>query len=144
MKATGIIRRVDDLGRVVIPKEIRRTLHIHESDPLELFVIDDGICYKKYVPYEQVDYNIICRALRGYDYAVYDSHSLVRAAPRMNIVNADVPDHWRDKKEVFYDDGKTVIPIVVEDYTIGFVVVLGSGEQLNYVRGVIAAAISAM
>ncbi|MDE6924212.1 MAG: AbrB/MazE/SpoVT family DNA-binding domain-containing protein, partial [Acetatifactor sp.] len=37
MKATGIVRRIDDLGRIVIPKEIRRTLHIRESDPLEIY-----------------------------------------------------------------------------------------------------------
>lgn len=48
MKATGIIRRVDDLGRVVIPKEIRRTLSIHEGDPLEIFRHEDYICFKKY------------------------------------------------------------------------------------------------
>jgi len=48
MKNTGIIRRIDDLGRVVVPKEIRRTLGIREGDPLEVFIIDDMICYKKY------------------------------------------------------------------------------------------------
>ena len=48
MKATGIVRRIDDLGRVVIPKEVRRALHIKEGDPLELYTIDDGICLKKY------------------------------------------------------------------------------------------------
>ena len=42
MKATGIVRRIDDLGRVVIPKEIRRTLRIRESDPLEIFTEKDG------------------------------------------------------------------------------------------------------
>ena len=42
MKATGIVRRVDDLGRVVIPKEIRRQLKIEESDPLEIFLSGDG------------------------------------------------------------------------------------------------------
>ena len=42
MKATGIVRRVDDLGRVVIPKEIRRQLKIRESDPLEIFLSEDG------------------------------------------------------------------------------------------------------
>lgn len=42
MKATGIVRRIDDLGRVVIPKEMRRTLRIKEGDPLEIFVSDDG------------------------------------------------------------------------------------------------------
>ncbi|OEF95759.1 stage V sporulation protein T [Desulfuribacillus alkaliarsenatis] len=51
MKATGIVRRIDDLGRVVIPKEIRRTLRIREGDPLEIFVDrDGGVILKKYSP----------------------------------------------------------------------------------------------
>ena len=51
MKATGIVRRIDDLGRVVIPKEIRRTLRIREGDPLEIFTDRDGeVIFKKYSP----------------------------------------------------------------------------------------------
>lgn len=51
MKATGIVRRIDDLGRVVIPKEIRRTLRIRENDPLEIFTDREGeIIFKKYSP----------------------------------------------------------------------------------------------
>lgn len=50
MKAIGIIRRIDDLGRIVIPKEIRRTLSIHEGDPLEIFLYEDCVCFKKYTP----------------------------------------------------------------------------------------------
>ena len=51
MKATGIVRRIDELGRVVIPKEIRRTLRIRESDPLEIFTDREGeIILKKYSP----------------------------------------------------------------------------------------------
>lgn len=48
MKATGIIRRIDDLGRVVIPKEIRRTMRICEGDALEIYVTDKGIMLQKY------------------------------------------------------------------------------------------------
>ena len=48
MKATGIVRRVDDLGRVVIPKEIRRTCHIKEGDPLEIFLENGAVVFKKY------------------------------------------------------------------------------------------------
>lgn len=48
MKATGIVRRVDDLGRVVIPKEIRRNMNIREGDPLEIFIEDGGVVFKKY------------------------------------------------------------------------------------------------
>ncbi|MDD4572565.1 MAG: stage V sporulation protein T [Clostridia bacterium] len=51
MKATGIVRRIDDLGRVVIPKEIRRTMRIREGDPLEIFVDREGeVILKKYSP----------------------------------------------------------------------------------------------
>lgn len=51
MKATGIVRRIDDLGRVVIPKEIRRTLRIKEGDPLEIYTdAEGGVIFKKYSP----------------------------------------------------------------------------------------------
>jgi len=50
MKSTGIVRKVDDLGRVVIPIELRRTLGISEKDPLEIYVDTDKIILKKYLP----------------------------------------------------------------------------------------------
>ncbi len=51
MKATGIVRRIDDLGRIVIPKEIRRTLKIHEGSPLEIFTDSEGhVIFRKYSP----------------------------------------------------------------------------------------------
>ena len=51
MKATGIVRRIDDLGRIVIPKEIRRTMRIREGDPLEIYTDKDGgVIFKKYSP----------------------------------------------------------------------------------------------
>lgn len=55
MKATGIVRRIDDLGRVVVPKEIRRTLRIREGDPLEIFTDREGeIILKKYSPIGEI------------------------------------------------------------------------------------------
>lgn len=144
MRATGIIRRVDDLGRIVIPKEIRRTLRINENDALELFVMDNGICYKKYVPYGQLNYSLICNALVGCGrpFAVYDDLSLIRAVG-MSGGDGSVPRHWRNAKEVFHDNENTIIPIVVEDAIFGFVV-LDSDVLLDYARGVIDAAIAAM
>ncbi len=50
MNATGIIRRMDDLGRVVIPKEIRRFLDLKEGDPLEIYIHEQGVLYRKYNP----------------------------------------------------------------------------------------------
>lgn len=54
MKVTGIVRRIDDLGRVIIPKEIRRSLRIREGDPLEIYVEDGAIIYKKYHPISSI------------------------------------------------------------------------------------------
>lgn len=55
MKATGIVRRIDDLGRVVIPKEIRRTMRIREGDPLEIFTDHEGeVIFKKYSPISEL------------------------------------------------------------------------------------------
>lgn len=50
MRATGIVRRIDDLGRVVIPKEIRKTMRIREGEPLEIFTENNMICITKYEP----------------------------------------------------------------------------------------------
>lgn len=74
MKATGIIRRIDDLGRVIIPKEIRRNLKIREGDPLEIFIDSKSgaVCFK---PYERQASRILERTLdeigdiEGVDYA---------------------------------------------------------------------------
>lgn len=71
MKATGIIRRIDDLGRVVIPKEIRRTLHIREGDPLKIYISEDGkyICFKKDMVTEEPN-------IKNILYALYNSAAI--------------------------------------------------------------------
>jgi len=60
MRATGIVRRIDDLGRVVIPKEIRRSLNIEEGDPLEIYIDDKtkSVMFKKYLENENALENI--------------------------------------------------------------------------------------
>ena len=55
MKATGIVRRIDELGRVVIPKEIRRTLRIKEGDPLEIYTDREDLLFRKYSPIATLD-----------------------------------------------------------------------------------------
>ena len=54
MKATGIVRRIDDLGRVVIPKDIRRTMRIHDGDPMEIYLENDTILFRKYSPLSSI------------------------------------------------------------------------------------------
>lgn len=53
MKATGIVRRIDDLGRIVIPKEMRRTLGVQEGDPMEIYIAGGGILFRRYYPNDQ-------------------------------------------------------------------------------------------
>ena len=55
MKATGVVRRIDDLGRIVIPKEIRRNLRIRDGESLEIFVDGDNIVLKKYSIMKNID-----------------------------------------------------------------------------------------
>ena len=86
MKATGIVRRIDDLGRVVIPKEIRRTLRIREGDPLEIFTEKDGgVIFKKYSPMGELTEfaGRICEAVAkntGVTAAVCDRDAVIAAA----------------------------------------------------------------
>lgn len=83
MKATGIVRRIDDLGRVVIPKEIRRTLRIKEGDPLEIFTNHDGeVIFKKYSIMNEISQNAtqvaeIIFKLSGCPIVIFDTDHVV-------------------------------------------------------------------
>lgn len=83
MKATGIVRRIDDLGRVVIPKEIRRTMRIHEGDPLEIFTSKDGeVIFKKYSAVGDLanfasEYADALSKISGYSAAITDKDVII-------------------------------------------------------------------
>lgn len=86
MKATGIVRRIDDLGRVVIPKEIRRTLRIREGDPLEIYTDTDGeVIFKKYSPIGELSsfaaqYAEVLAKVSGFPILISDRDHIVAAA----------------------------------------------------------------
>ena len=78
MRATGIVRRVDDLGRIVIPKEVRNKLGIKEGDPLEIFVDKDGcLIYKKYLPTLEADIQTLCNKLCSHIQS-YNKEEMIR------------------------------------------------------------------
>lgn len=83
MKATGIVRRIDDLGRVVIPKEIRRTMRIREGDPLEIYTDSDGeVIFKKYSPIGELShfssqYAEVLSKTSGYPVLIADRDRIV-------------------------------------------------------------------
>lgn len=83
MKATGIVRRMDDLGRVVIPKEIRKTIGVTPGDPLEIFVTREGeIIFKKYCPIKEHEWEtakkIISHFIEG-EFVLLDRYGSVQA-----------------------------------------------------------------
>lgn len=86
MKATGIVRRIDDLGRVVIPKEIRRTLRIREGDPLEIYTDTDGeVIFKKYSPIGELSgfstqYAEVLTRISGWPTLICDRDHIVAVA----------------------------------------------------------------
>ena len=90
MKATGIVRRIDDLGRVVIPKEIRRTLRIREGDPLEIFTASDGeVIFKKYSPMGEISefsgqYSEVLSRTSGMGVLITDRDHVISAQFRSN------------------------------------------------------------
>lgn len=86
MKATGIVRRIDDLGRVVIPKEIRRTMRIREGDPLEIYTNSDGeVIFKKYSAISEMSENAVYVAdimykIAGCPVVIFDKDHVVASS----------------------------------------------------------------
>lgn len=109
MKATGIVRRIDDLGRVVIPKEVRRNFGIREGDPLEIYTDRDGaIIFKKYAPNNTNDvvlYLVNSARALGFEIGVYDDLGAWRGGSRFGSVN----------ERIYLDDEKEELIPVADD-----------------------------
>ena len=158
MKATGIVRRIDDLGRVVIPKEIRRTMRIREGDPLEIYTSKEGeVIFKKYSLMGGVDEFAaqICETLNkttGLSVAVTDRDSVIAAAgsARRELIGKRISSRLEQimedrgiyrasasERSVFVTDSldrlcaTVAAPIISEGDALGLVLFVGSeGENL--------------
>ena len=121
MKATGIVRRVDDLGRIVIPKEIRRTLKIREGDPLEIYTEKDGgVIFRKYSPMGDLqDFAAqLCDAIgtnTGRIAAVSDRDSIIAlaGAPKRELLDKpnsrELEKLMEQRKNYRYASGETLL-----------------------------------
>lgn len=89
MKATGIVRRIDDLGRVVIPKEIRRTMNIREGDPLEIFLEDGRLVFQKYSPNYRDDLMAAFQNAADY-YDIYEDNQVLAGQLKRIAKEVDV------------------------------------------------------
>jgi len=148
MKATGIVRRIDDLGRVVIPKEIRRTLRIREGDPLEIYTEKDGeVIFKKYSPMgEMQDFaGQICESIgrnTGHIAAVCDRDSViaVHGAPKKELMDkrcsTELENLMEQRRAYRYLAGEKKIPVSdgAEKYHVGVAVpILTEGDLMGCV-----------
>ncbi|MBR1592207.1 MAG: AbrB/MazE/SpoVT family DNA-binding domain-containing protein [Ruminococcus sp.] len=154
MKATGIVRRIDDLGRVVIPKEIRRTMRIREGDPLEIYTNSEGeVIFKKYSAISEMSENAsyvadIMHKIAGCGVAIFDKDHVVAAAgvPKKEIserrASAELEELMDSRGQYFMKNGSRkffpaegveyfaicAIPILANGDVSGAVVFLG-GER---------------
>lgn len=118
MKATGIVRRIDDLGRVVIPKEIRRTMRIREGDPLEIYTDREGeVIFKKYSPIGELvdfaaDYAETLYKTCGVPVAVCDRDAVIACAgvPKKDFLdkkNSTDVERIIEQRTLYVTDDKT-------------------------------------
>ena len=145
MKATGIVRRIDDLGRVVIPKEIRRTLHIRDGDPLEIFTRADGeVIFKKYSPMGELTLfsSQLCESLyksTGISAAICDRDVVTAAA---GGAKKELPEkHISRAMEKIMDDrrsyraarGEELYPVITEgsDYRVAAAAPIIAGGDIS-------------
>ncbi len=168
MKATGIVRRIDDLGRVVIPKEIRRTMRIREGDPLEIYTDRDGeVIFKKYSPIGELgdfamQYAETLSKTSGHPICITDKDNViaVSGAPKKELhekrISTDLEKVMNDKLSFMSKSGDTkrfsvaegvekyfagvVVPIISEGDSIGTVVVMTdeTNAQLGEVENKLA------
>ena len=107
MKATGIVRRIDDLGRVVIPREIRRTLRIKEGDPLEIFTTREGeVIFKKYTYCNEEDWDKakeIVKVLTNVPFALYDNYGEIK-----EMTKKDMPIYCDSADNAIFANGDIV------------------------------------
>lgn len=155
MKATGIVRRIDDLGRVVIPKEIRRTLRIRVGDPLEIFTDrEGGVIFKKYSPIGELGeyaakYAESLYKTSGRPVCITDKDTIIATAgaPKKELMEKplsnDMEKIMEEKTSFICTDGKrlkltdqndkytlgVVSPIISEGDTIGNVVIMDDGSN---------------
>ncbi|ELC8443518.1 stage V sporulation protein T [Clostridium perfringens] len=128
MKATGIVRRIDDLGRVVIPKEIRRTLRIREGDPLEIFTDrEGGVILKKYSPIGELtdfskEYAEALQQSTGHIILISDNDAFISVSgtSKKEFMERKISDELEDimdkrKSVILGVDNKNIIPMHGDD-----------------------------
>ena len=156
LKATGVVRRIDDLGRIVIPKEMRRTLRIREGEALEIFVDNDFVALKKYSPMTDLEdfAKILVDSVYGSinsNILVTDRDKYIAAAGTLKkkYLNKSISSNLEDlidkrnitiekdleelelSPEVFEKGSYTVHPIIMNGDAIGLVIIISLDQMVT-------------
>jgi len=146
MKATGIVRRIDDLGRVVVPKEIRKVLRIREGDPLEIYTGTAGeVILKKYSPISELGqiaegFAESAASVLGFPVLVSDTDRFVAVSGmrQKDYINKEIDeelDNIIQQKNKYSTSSKVVVPILSNGDPIGSVTILPpNGKELSEVE----------
>ena len=124
MKATGIVRQIDDLGRVVIPREIRRSLKIREGEPLEILIGKNCVCFKKHSALNSFSEDILrvaqdmAQRTFKHQVAIYDRDNKISGP---NSYSSYVDESWEDNSTPFKYKGMGVYPIASDGELYGYV-----------------------
>ena len=124
MKATGIVRQIDDLGRVVIPREIRRSLKIREGDPLEILIEKNCVCFKKHSTLGSFSEDILrvaqdmAQRTFNHQIAIYDIDNKISGP---NSYSSYADESWEGNKTPFKYEGMGVYPIISDDELYGYI-----------------------
>lgn len=147
MRATGVVRRIDDLGRIVIPKEIRRTMRMREGDPLEIFTGQGGeIIFKKYSMMAELsaacqNYADSLYKVSGFNCVIYDNDKVVAYTGngKKDVINTPMPREiekiQKGRTSYFKGGGDMgIMPFMSSDSVIlGAVPVINSGDVMGAV-----------
>ena len=137
MKPTGMVRRIDDLGRVVIPKEIRRQLGLHEGDPVEIYYNDTDVCFRKYSPLGALPQSMLLNIVNSYPRLVILDENENLLAKNSTL--------WTPEEDSIYQEwveDLTKKPIAVNGDQFGWVGYSGSNEKMDVVIDYIAKLLS--
>ena len=153
MKSTGIVRRIDDLGRIVIPKEIRKTLKIKENESLEVFINNDEIILKKFSNMNDLEkivenYIKVLKDITGNNIIVTDRNKIIGTSESLKneYLNREISENldilFNNRKKFLSNDNKEIellpnkkikvnfylIPIIVNSDVSGSIIMLSNKE----------------
>lgn len=145
MKSTGVTRKIDDLGRIVIPKEIRKNLGIRDGESLEIFTEEDSIILKKHSEikkYEELSARLceLIESIFKVNIIITDRQKVIATSLDKSLINQDIDkdliylidnrEEYNGIKEIFnYKNYVTIIPIIASIDSLGLIILLNNDDK---------------